>query len=348
MSSKSDIQEILSTMGFHPNYILRAFNLHERNFGNEYNVEVITEIIVRLQKKDKANRQSQENVSFTNHNVQPSIDNVPIATVSAENGLIQWKISGNLLQQFKNAASSFEFHLPSFKTIDGTIWRLQFYPHSTTSPEYCSIYLQCVKLSAKKQQIGMNYSLCIRELDWVYDSADTFKHDGQAWGPPRPFKAEQLNDLDAMNITCFCEETMNVSECNTYFEWKVNHHLLHKWKNAKHKQEFWSPKFNSMGAEWHLRMYPNGWTTQGSAELDILCKSIASDDLNVCHFIGIQSLNHCQIHMDGNVASKDKEIECNSPFNWNDIQNEAEITIVIRIWKTGSIDNKEERLISNI
>eukprot|EP01083_Nonionella_stella_P028821 79423_1 len=52
--------------------------------------------------------------------------------------------------------------------------------------------------------------------------------------------------------------------------------------------------------------------------------------------------------MDGNVARKDEEIECSSPFNWNDIQNETEITIVIRIWKTGSIDNKEERLISNI
>eukprot|EP01083_Nonionella_stella_P156999 509054_1 len=104
-------------------------------------------------------------------------------------------------------------------------------------------------------------------------------------------------------------------------------------------------KFNCMGAEWYLRMYPNGWTTQGKAELDILCKSIASGhgDLNVCHFIGIETLNHCQIHMDGNVARKDEEIECSSPFNWNDIQNETEITIVIRIWKTGCIDKNEER-----
>eukprot|EP01083_Nonionella_stella_P207185 752901_1 len=349
-SDKSDIQDILSTMGFHPKYIHRAFNLYEKNYGHKYDVEVMTELIVRLQKKDKAKRQSKENVTqspyqypHTNTNNAQPLNNASIATVSAEkqhrNGLIQWKITGNLLQQF---------HLPSFETIDGTIWRLQFYPHSAASPKYCSIYLQCVKLSANKRQIGVNYSLSIKELDWVYDSADTFKHDGQEWGLTMPFKAEQLNDLLAMNITCFCEETLDVSKYNRYFEWKVNHHLLQKWKNAKHKQEFWSPKFNCMGAEWYLRMYPNGWTTQGSAELDILCKSIASGDLNVCHFIGIETLNHCQIHMDGNLARKDEEIECSSPFNWNDIQNETEITIVIRIWKTGSIDNKEERLISNI
>eukprot|EP01083_Nonionella_stella_P176827 619764_1 len=261
MSSKSNIQQILSTMGFQSNYICRAFNSYEKHYGHKYDVEVMTELIVRLQKNDKAKRQSKENVTqspyqypHTNtNNAQPSINNVSIATVSAEeqhrNELIQWKITGNLLQSF---------HLPSFETIDGTIWRLQFYPHSAASPKHCSIYLECVKLSANKQQIGVNYSLSIKELDWVYDSADTFKHDEEAWGPPRPFKAEQLNDLDAIHITCFCEETMDVSECNTYFEWKVNHHLLQKWKNAKHKYEFLSPKFNCMGAEWYLRMYPNG------------------------------------------------------------------------------------------
>eukprot|EP01083_Nonionella_stella_P278775 948079_1 len=148
-------------MGFHLNYILRAFKIYEKSFGYKYNVEVMTEIIVRLQGKDKAKRQSRENASLNmnirvlhsnTNNVQPSItDHVSIPTESTEkplrNGLIQWKISGNIMQQFKNAVSSVEFHLPSFKTIDGTIWRLQFYPHSTASHEYCSIQCRMLVLT---------------------------------------------------------------------------------------------------------------------------------------------------------------------------------------------------------
>jgi len=40
-------------MGFQANYIQRAFKVYEKNYGHSYNVEVITEIIVRLQNKDK-------------------------------------------------------------------------------------------------------------------------------------------------------------------------------------------------------------------------------------------------------------------------------------------------------
>eukprot|EP01083_Nonionella_stella_P225266 801057_1 len=53
MASKKDIQEMLVSMAFEPTYIQRAFKVYERNYGRSYNVEVITEIIVRLQNKDK-------------------------------------------------------------------------------------------------------------------------------------------------------------------------------------------------------------------------------------------------------------------------------------------------------
>jgi len=54
MSNKGDIQEMLISMGFQANYIQRAFKVYEKNYGHSYNVEVITEIIVRLQNKDKS------------------------------------------------------------------------------------------------------------------------------------------------------------------------------------------------------------------------------------------------------------------------------------------------------
>merc|ERR1712130_672472 len=51
-----DITSMLISMGFPPNYIQRAFKVYEKNYGHSYNVEVITEIIVRLQNKDKAKK----------------------------------------------------------------------------------------------------------------------------------------------------------------------------------------------------------------------------------------------------------------------------------------------------
>ena len=66
MSNKQDIQQILISMGFPSNYIGRAFKVYEKNYGYGYNVEVITEIIVRLQNKDKrrANRNNYPSQQF--------------------------------------------------------------------------------------------------------------------------------------------------------------------------------------------------------------------------------------------------------------------------------------------
>eukprot|EP01083_Nonionella_stella_P275903 937156_1 len=99
---------------------------------------------------------------------------------------------------------------------------------------------------------------------------------------------------------------MDVSDDKTYFEWKINHHLMQRWKNAQYKHPFWSPVFNAIGAEWRLSIYPNGWSTKGEAELHIYCKSIESDqnEIHFSHFIDIQSMNHHQTHFDGNSIKK--------------------------------------------
>eukprot|EP01083_Nonionella_stella_P209056 758137_1 len=82
------------------------------------------------------------------------------------NGVIEWEVTGDLFQQFKDAKHKQEFYSPQFTTNDGTIWMIKFYPRGRTSPDYCSIYLECVKLSANKTQIGVNWPFNIAELDW--------------------------------------------------------------------------------------------------------------------------------------------------------------------------------------
>ena len=43
---------MLASMGFPSSYMRIAFKVHGKNYGHSYNVEVITEIMVRLQNKD--------------------------------------------------------------------------------------------------------------------------------------------------------------------------------------------------------------------------------------------------------------------------------------------------------
>eukprot|EP01083_Nonionella_stella_P249898 863609_1 len=125
-----------------------------------------------------------------------------------------------------------------------------------------------------------------------------------------------------MNLKCFVEETMDLSEANTYFEWKVNNYLMQQWKNAKYEERFFSPKFNAIGAEWYIGIYPNGWTTEGTAYLYIRCHSIDSDEqeIDVCHYVEIKAFNYCQICFGGKRVKKGEAVRCNSAFKWNDIK----------------------------
>eukprot|EP01083_Nonionella_stella_P125467 379517_1 len=140
-----------------------------------------------------------------------------------KNGFIEWKINRNLMHQFKNANDRQMFHSPQFKTIDGTIWRIRFYPYNKAyiSSGECTLCVECVKLSAKKRRIGVNFSFNIMELDWCADYADTFDKDGCARGCVKSLKPEQLNNLGVMTVKCSVEETMDVRDENSYFEWKV-------------------------------------------------------------------------------------------------------------------------------
>eukprot|EP01083_Nonionella_stella_P170604 580948_1 len=269
------------------------------------------------------------------------------------NGVIEWKVNGNLLQQFKDATHNQQFQSPPFETMDGTTWRVLFYPHGKPTPDECSIHLQCVKLNDKKKQIGVNYSFNIIELDWCHDTGSTFKHDGHSWrasNPDNALKAQSINDLEVMTIKCIVEETMDVCHGNTYFEWEINNRWMQKWKTAKHKNIFYSPMFNAAGAEWQLILCPNGWDTEGTARLEIRCQSIESDKekINVCQFIEIEALNHCEIHFNGNTVKTHGQFKCKSPFKWKDIQNRSEITICIKMWEKGSLPRKTAPLMSNL
>eukprot|EP01084_Bolivina_argentea_P311915 539960_1 len=55
-SHKKSVIETFISMGFQKNYIVRALKVYEKNYGLDYKIEVVTEILVRLRNKDKAKK----------------------------------------------------------------------------------------------------------------------------------------------------------------------------------------------------------------------------------------------------------------------------------------------------
>eukprot|EP01083_Nonionella_stella_P210324 761540_1 len=276
-----------------------------------------------------------------------------------ENGFVEWTVTGDLLTQFKNAKQKDLFCSPQFKTIDGSVWKIKCWPHGDDSPGHCAICLQCVTLNSKKRPIGVNFSFNIVELDWVRHLAWTFTSDGEtcpemndmasATGPQK-LKVEKLNDLDTMTIRCVVQETMDVREGNTYFEWKISKHMhLMERYNINpinpNQESFMSPIFNAFGEQWFMTMGPNGFA--------VLCKPFESDEkkINVCHYIGLHMGQH-QMNFDGNIVTKKKDdFELDPPFNFESEDNKLgnmEITVCVKLWEKGSINNDQIQLISNI
>jgi len=56
--------QLQTQMGFGFNYIERAFRVFEKNYGNEYNLEVMIEIIVKLQNKDMQKGSINNNINI--------------------------------------------------------------------------------------------------------------------------------------------------------------------------------------------------------------------------------------------------------------------------------------------
>eukprot|EP01083_Nonionella_stella_P301769 1037210_1 len=81
----------------------------------------------------------------------------------SEHGFIQWKITGDLLNQFKNAKYKKVFWSPTFKAIGGE-WRFGIYPNGKTTEGNARLFIFCKSiedeliLSYYVDSIGLDYS----------------------------------------------------------------------------------------------------------------------------------------------------------------------------------------------
>eukprot|EP01083_Nonionella_stella_P153213 491935_1 len=256
-----------------------------------------------------------------------------------------WRVTGDLLRQFKNAKKNQSFHSGQFKTIDGSSWRILAYPHGDIPG--CNFGVECVQLRANKQPLGVNWWVNIMEVDWYQISGgDTVKCDGETVRPRRFYRKIRLDYDFTLTIKCVIEETMDVREENTDFEWKITNNWLRRWKNPKYndnKRSFESPIFQAIGQEWFIAI-----SLPGSLYLSMLGRSIK--ELDVCYYVGF-GIDHdasCQIDFNGDTVNKENGyciFLCTSPFQ---LGNDSEFTICVKIWEKGSIERNEGRLMANI
>eukprot|EP01083_Nonionella_stella_P024699 68095_1 len=272
----------------------------------------------------------------------------------SKQGYIEWKITGDLLQQVKNATQGQEFISPEFETIDGAKWQIILRPLKNGWMIQPGCILKCVTLSANKAKIGDNFLFNIMELDKSGVGAHIFTKHEETYTCLRIDNiSKQIQNSSTLTIQCIAEETMDVRTSDTLFEWKITKHFLQKWKNAKTREYFWSPRLNAIGYEWYLVIYPNGMDTEGTAHLKIICNDLKKGDcVSVCYYtdtIGLDS-DVCQIGFEKTIKKTEDEniytIVCDPPFKLNDIQNQSEINISIKLW-TESINNDQLRSITN-
>eukprot|EP01083_Nonionella_stella_P249441 862528_1 len=274
----------------------------------------------------------------------------------SKQGYTEWKITGDLLQQVKNATKGQEFLSPEFETIDGTKWRIMLQPLKNGFFNSPGCSLKCVTLSANKAKIGVNALLKIMELDKSGIGGHTFTEPGRiVCLNTTDALPKQIQSLSTLTIQCIVEKTMDVSTSDTLFEWKITKHFLQKWKNAKKGECFYSPIFNAIGHEWELWIYPNGKDAEGTAHLKIICNDLKKGDcVSVCYYtdtIGLDS-DVCQIGLEKTIKKTEDEnvtwIVCGPPFNFNDIQNQSEINIAIRLRRTELMNKDQLRSIANL
>eukprot|EP01083_Nonionella_stella_P110149 322123_1 len=94
----------------------------------------------------------------------------------SKQGYIEWKITGDLLQQVKNATQGQKFISPEFEfeTINGTKWSIVLQPLSNGRGLFPGCALKCVTLSANKAKICANVYLNVVELEKSGDDGLTF------------------------------------------------------------------------------------------------------------------------------------------------------------------------------
>eukprot|EP01083_Nonionella_stella_P098504 277050_1 len=79
-----------------------------------------------------------------------------VGDIISEQGIIQWKITGDLLQRFKNAEFRKPFFSPSFNAIGGK-WYFAIAPNGIITEGITFLILSCASIESKEKELNVSY-----------------------------------------------------------------------------------------------------------------------------------------------------------------------------------------------
>eukprot|EP01083_Nonionella_stella_P275958 937363_1 len=83
----------------------------------------------------------------------------------SEQGIIQWKITGDLLQRFKNAEFEKHFFSPNFNAIGGK-WYFVIYPNGLNTEGIAHFAIVCASIECKEKKLNASYYVDIMSLEY--------------------------------------------------------------------------------------------------------------------------------------------------------------------------------------
>eukprot|EP01083_Nonionella_stella_P182711 658089_1 len=89
----------------------------------------------------------------------------------SEQGIIQWKITGDLLQRFKNAEFEKLFYSPNFNAIGGK-WYFGINPNGFNTEGVAHFYLVCASIECKEKELNASYYVDIKSLEYSQINCD--------------------------------------------------------------------------------------------------------------------------------------------------------------------------------
>eukprot|EP01083_Nonionella_stella_P311813 1113099_1 len=115
----------------------------------------------------------------------------------SEHGFIQWKITGDLLNQFKNAKYKKVFRSPIFSAI-GCEWKLVIAPNGFNTEGIAHLQIKCKSIESGQEELIRSYYVEIMALNHSQNNFDgnTFKK-GKSLVLKSPFKLTEILNASA-------------------------------------------------------------------------------------------------------------------------------------------------------
>eukprot|EP01083_Nonionella_stella_P098505 277051_1 len=94
-----------------------------------------------------------------------------VGDIISEQGIIQWKITGDLLQRFKNAEFKKVFYSPYFNAIGGK-WYFGIVPNGQNTEGIAHFEIWCASMECKEKEVNASYYVDIMSLEYSQIKCD--------------------------------------------------------------------------------------------------------------------------------------------------------------------------------